>query len=157
GPANWQKGIPAPPWFYEYAYPSDCIRALYIVPQFTTGFAGGIPITTAVTGTVPTFFNGPPVRFQVALHQIDTVTGLPSDTGIDTKILLTNQEDAILCYNKQITNPDLMDSQFQQAWVAALAGRLVFALIGDKQLANIKINEANSFIASARVGDGNEG
>lgn len=153
----WQKGIPAPPWAYEYEYPSDCTRAIFIVPQFMTGVSAGIPITTAVTGGVPSFWNGPPVKFQIAIDQIDQSTGLPANTGVDTKIILTNQESAILCYNKRITDPTIMDDQFQQAWVAALAGRLVMALIGDKSLANLKINEANSFIAIARASDGNEG
>ena len=157
GEFTWQKGIPAPPWFYEYAYPSDCLKALYIVPQFTTGFAGGVPITTAITGGAPNFWNGPPVRYAVGLDQIDPNTGLPSNNGIDTKVIWTNQEQAILCYNKQITNPDLMDAQLQYAWVAALAGRMVYQLNGDKQQANMKLKEANDAIITARVADGNEG
>src|SRR5262249_2392469 len=157
GAAQWEKGIPPPPWVYEYAYPADCLRPLYIVPQFATGFAGGVPITTAVTGGAPQFWTGGPVRFKVGIDQIDQGTGLPSNTGIDTKVIWTNQEQAILCYNKRITDVSLMDDMFQQAWVAALAGRLVFALIGDKQLANIKLQEANAHIAVARAGDGNEG
>lgn len=154
---TWQKGIPAPPWIYEYAYPADCIRPLWIVPQFTTGFSGQIPITTAITGGPPTYWNGPPVRFQVAIDQIDQNTGLPSNTGIDQKVILTNQEQAILCYNRQITDPNIMDSQFVQAWVAALASRMAMQMTGDKGLAQLKVQEANQFIIQARVGDGNEG
>src|SRR3974390_2886951 len=65
----WQKGQPAPPWAYEYQYPVDCIRACWVVPQYATGFAGGIPITTAVTGGAPSFWSGQPVRFKVAVDQ----------------------------------------------------------------------------------------
>lgn len=157
GTTAWQKGQPAPPWAYEYAYPSDCLRPLWIVPQFTTGFASGVPITTAITGGAPAFWNGPPARFKVAIDQIDLSTGLPSSSGVDQRIILTNQEQAILCYLKRITNPDVMDDQFQQAWVAGLAARMVFQLTGDKALANLKVAEANSFIQIARAGDGNEG
>src|ERR1700749_3992930 len=46
----WQKGQPAPPWAYEYQYPVDCLRACWVTPQTATGLAGGVPITTAVTG-----------------------------------------------------------------------------------------------------------
>lgn len=153
----WTKGIPAPPWSYEYLYPADCLRPLWIVPQFTTGFSSGVPITTAVTGGAPQFWNGPPVRFKVSIDQISSVTGLPAIGGSDTRVILTNQEQAILCYIKDITAPDVMDPQFQEAWVSALAARLVFALTGDKSLANIKIQEANSYIQIARTGDANEG
>lgn len=149
GASVWDKSIPPPPWAYEYAYPSDCLRPLWIVPQFSTGFASGVPITTAVTGGAPNFWNGPPVRYKVAIDQ--------DSEGADMRVILTNQQQAILAYIKRVTNPDVMDQQFQQAWTAALASRLVFALTGDKGLANIKAEEANMYIAIARAGDGNEG
>lgn len=157
GQTVWTKGTPAPPWSYEYLYPADCLRPLWIVPQFATGFAAGVPITTAVTGGAPQFWNGPPVRYKVSIDQISPVTGLPVIGGADTRVILTNQEQAILCYIKNITTPDVMDPQFQEAWVAALAGRLVFALTGDKGLANLKMSEANQYVQIARTGDGNEG
>jgi hypothetical protein len=244
GTVNWQKGIPAPPWAYEYQYPVDCLRAIFVVPQYTTGFSGGVPITTAITGGLPNFWNGPPVRFRVAIDQFfsvnaatvaaggsgyvagDIITlattppntnpiGAPaqlqvatiggggavatvtvvnaiqgeatalggsyfaaqtnpvaqsSTTGVgvgatfnlvfqatDQRTILTNQEFAILNYVRQVTDPNVMDPQFIQAWVAGLAGRLVFQLTGDRALANQKLQEANSFIATARIGDGNEG
>lgn len=155
GSTSWQKGIPPPPWAYEYAYPADCLRPLWIVPQFTTGFASGVPITTAITGGAPTFWNGPPVRFKVGIDQV--TGGVPAVGGQDTKVIWTNQEQAILCYIKRVTNPDVWDDQFRQALVAALAFRLVIALTGDRGLAQLKMNEANQFITLARATDGNEG
>jgi hypothetical protein len=152
----WTKGIPAPPWSYEYLYPSDCLRPLWIVPQFATGFSGGVPITTAVTGGIPSFWNGPPIRFKVSIDQLNT-QGLPDVNGADQRVILTNQEQAILAYVKRITDPDVMDENFQQAWVAGLAGRLAIPLTGDKGLANLKIGEANNYITLARGVDGNEG
>jgi len=92
----------------------------------------------------------------VAIDQIGT-NGLPQDGGIDTKVILTNQEQAILCYNRRVLNPDIWDDQFQQALVAALGARLAIALTGDKGLAQLKISEANEFVTQARRGDGNEG
>lgn len=65
----WQKGQPAPPWAYEYQYPVDCLRACFVIPANQTGFAGNIPITTAVTGGAPAFWAGQPVRFKVAIDQ----------------------------------------------------------------------------------------
>jgi len=115
-----------------------------------------VPITTAVTGGAPAFWNGPPVRFQVAIDQIGT-DGKPSNNGVDTRVILTNQEQAILCYIRRVINPEVWDDQFQQCLVAALGARLTIALTGDKGLAQLKIQEANQFITLARQGDGNEG
>lgn len=145
----WSKAFPPPPWVYEYSHPSDCIRPLWIIPSFATGFTTGVPITTAVTGGGPNYYNGPPVRFKVSIDQ--------DDNGNDIKVILTNQAQAILAYIKRVSNPDIWDSQFQQAMTAALAGRLAWALTGSKDLANAKVEEANMYIGLARQGDGNEG
>lgn len=152
----WEKGIPPPPWSYEYAYPSDCLRAVYVVPQFTTGFTSGVPITTAVTGGAPAFWNGPPVRFKVGVDQVG-LDGKPSPTGKDVQVIWTNQEQAILGYIKRVINPDVWDDLFHSAMSQALAMRLVIALTGDKALAQIKMQDANQAIATARQMDGNEG
>jgi hypothetical protein len=70
----WQPGQPAPPWAYEYQYPVDCLRSVYIIPANQTGFASGIPITTAVTGGAASFWQGPPVKFKVQIDQFYPVT-----------------------------------------------------------------------------------
>ncbi len=80
-PIQWNKTLPAPPWAYEYAYPSDCLRACWIVPQYMTGYASGVPITTAVTGGAPSFWNGPPAKFKVAIDQPITVTAAAVANG----------------------------------------------------------------------------
>ena len=72
---QWQRGLPPPPWAYEYQYPVDCLRPLYVIPQFSTGFASGIPITTAVTGGAPAFWLGPPQKFKVAIDQFYMISG----------------------------------------------------------------------------------
>lgn len=61
----WEPGQPSPPWAYEYQYPVDCLRACWLIPATQTGFAGGIPITTAVTGGAASFWQGPPVKYKV--------------------------------------------------------------------------------------------
>jgi hypothetical protein len=72
------------------------------------------------------------------------------------RVIICNQEAAILCYNTRVTDPNVMDEFFQDAWVAAIAARLVFQLSGDKGLANQAIGVANRLIAEARIADGNE-
>lgn len=93
--------------------------------------------------------------------------GQPSGTGATfnltfgaqapQRVILCNQEQAILCYNTQITDPNIMDPLFQDAWVHILAARLVFQLTGDKAQANQNVNLANGAIMEARKADGNEG
>lgn len=246
GPSLWTKGLPPPPWAYEYQYPVDCLKACWIVPQFQTGFASGVPITTAVTGGAPAYWGGPPIKFKVGIDQFYPVTaaaiasagadyvagevitleGTPSGDqpigapvqirvltvngggailtsevvnqvegsstnhggsyfapqanpvaqGLTTgdgsgatfnltfatspesqRVIWTNQEFATLAYVKDITDINVMDPLFQDAWVNILGARLCLALTGDKTLANMCINEANKMILEARKADGNEG
>ncbi len=73
------------------------------------------------------------------------------------RVILANQQQAILCYNAQVTDPNVMDPLFQDAWVAVLAARLSYQLTGDKQRANELIQVTNGMIMEARKVDGNEG
>src|ERR1700743_3132606 len=41
----WQPGQPSPPWAYEYQYPTDCLRACWVIPANQTGGGSGIPIS----------------------------------------------------------------------------------------------------------------
>lgn len=240
----WQSGQPIPPWNYEYQYPVDCIRACWLIPATQTGFAGGIPITTAVTGGAASFWQGPPVKFQVmtdtfipvtaaavanggsgyAVNDIITLAGTPvntppigapaqllvtavsggvitgvsvvnqvagessplggsyfaaqsnpvaqgSTTGVGTsatfnltfgpaapqRVIVTNQEFATMVYIQDVLDPNLMDDQFQEAYVKVLAAQTIMALSGDLKKANGLIQQANRMIEVARTGDGNEG
>lgn len=240
----WQKGQPAPPWAYEYQYPVDCLRACWIVPQYATGFAGGVPITTAVTGGAPSFWSGQPVRFKLGVDQFFPVTaaavagggtgyavgdvitlasgpntaapiGAPaqllvtgiggggavstvsvvsvinteaniggsyfqkqpnpqaqgSTTGAGTgatfnltfgpvgnqRVILTNQEFAILNYVTDVTDVNIFDELFYEALYNVLGAQLAMALNGDKTLANLAVARANERIEKARGVDGNEG
>ena len=247
----WQPGQPAPPWNYEYQYPVDCLRTCWLIPATQTGFSGGIPITTAVTGGAASFWQGPPVKFNVAtdtfipvtaaavstggtghaVGDILTLAGTPSGsppigapaqlqvtavsggviTGVSVvntvggvgsspsgtteviggsyfaaqanpvamasstgagvgakftlsygsagpqRVILTNQEFATMSYIQDVVDPNVMDDQFQEAYVSVLGARVVMALTGDKKLANMLIQSANMIITAARVGDGNEG
>lgn len=240
----WQPGQPSPPWSYEYQYPVDCVRACWLIPATQTGFAGGIPITTAVTGGAASFWQGPPVRFKVQTDTFYSVTaaavanggtgyavgdvitlatppntsppiGAPaqllvtaetagvitavsvvasiygeatamsgayfvqqpnpqaqgSTSGSGTgatfnltyvgpgpqRVILTNQEFATLVYCQDVTDPNIMDDAFQEAWAKVLGAHITIPLTGDKKLANGAIQMANNMIEHARNMDGNEG
>jgi hypothetical protein len=73
------------------------------------------------------------------------------------RVILCNQEFAILRYNQQITDPNVLDPLFQDAWINVLAARLSFQLNGDRAMANQLLGYANNMIAEARKADGNEG
>jgi len=212
-----------------------------------TGFSGGIPITTAITGGAPSFWQGPPVKYNVAIDQFFGVTaaavaagglgyalgdfitlaqsaagsvplGAPavlqvtgiggggavttvsvvnvirgsatpiggsyftklagvaqaqgSTTGAgsgatfvltqaatagDQRVVLTNQEFALLNYVRDVTNENIFDDDFQEAFSLIMGSRLCIALTGDKSLANMKIGEANAMVIEARGTDANEG
>lgn len=80
----WERGQPTPPWAYEYQYPNDCLDACWIIPATQTGYAGGVPITTAVTGGAPSFWQGPPVKFAVMtdmFHAVTAATVVAGGTG----------------------------------------------------------------------------
>ena len=241
----WTKGQPAPPFAYEYQYPVNCLRMCWLIPSNQAGFADGIPITTAVTGGAPAFWQGQPIKFKVSIDQFMGVTaaavvaggsgyavgdqitlasgvstsvpiGAPvvlqvatlagsavatvtvvnqilgsaapvggsyfgkqsgavaqgSTTGLgagatftltqqsvatDQRVILTNQEFATSAYVKQVTDPNVMDPMFQEAWIQVLGAGLCNALTGDKALANTCIAKANEHIQQARKADGNEG
>lgn len=239
----WEKGQPTPPWVYEYQYPVDCLKACWIIPAAQTG-VGGVSIFNAVTGSAPSTWLWPPIKFKVQIDQFVPVTaavvavggtghavgdiitlaeteegdppiGAPaqltvltltgsavatvsvvnqiagsatpqggsyferqtnpvaqgSTTGSGTgatfnlsygakssqRVILTNQQDATLVYVKQITDPNLMDPLFIEAWVYTVAAGLAISLTGNKDVANIAIQMANRKIEEARKADGNEG
>jgi len=240
---QWDRGVPAPPWGYEYQYPVDCLRACWIVPQMETGLAGNVPIFPVTTGWSPTVWVGPAVKYKVGIDQFMPVTGvvvafggsgyvvgevvtlattpagsapigapakvrvltigvsgtlltaeivtqvldatvggsyfnvqsnpvaqsastgsgsgatfnLTFGTEASQRVILTNQEFAILAFVKNITEIDIMDPLFQNAWIHILGGRICYALTSDRNLANDKIKIANESIIAARTADGNEG
>ncbi len=77
----WTPGQPAPPWAYEYQYPVDCLSARWIIPSTQTGYAGGVPVTTAVTGGASSWWWGQPVRFKVQTDDFFPVTAAAVAAG----------------------------------------------------------------------------
>lgn len=73
------------------------------------------------------------------------------------RVVLANQEFATLAYIHQVTDPNVMDPLFIDAWVNILGANLCLALTGDKTLANMCVQKSNTAIVEARKADGNEG
>lgn len=142
----WSDDFPAPPWLFEYAYPSDCLQMRYITPQLNTG-VGGASVFGSVVTAIPQWI-GTPALFIIATDLV---------ASNQASVILTNEYQAIGTYTLRITNPNLFGAQFTEALASALAGKLTIALTGDKALANGLIQAANNYITVARATDGNEG
>jgi hypothetical protein len=142
--------MPAPPWLYEYAYPSDCVFVRYVAPPPQT-------LTDALT---------PPI-FSVAAYSPQVVPRIqPSrfmigsgkdSLGNQTTIINTNVQTATCCYNVRVTVEDLWDPSFQEAMVQALAARFAMSLTGNLDVVKIAAAQARQAITEARTRDGNEG
>jgi hypothetical protein len=138
------------PWGYEYAYPSTCLKARFILNFFNTDNQMNPPLTTAPQLAYPLIGNlKKPVRFFV---------GTDSDVNNnDSTVILTNMPQAILVYTKRITNPDLFDSLMQEALVKVLAANLEPALSANLSRAKGLMEQAEKIVIEARVANGNEG
>lgn len=144
---QWTTDYPSPPWLYEYAYPSDCIRVHKVIQQLQNYYVG-VPLTSNGMGIYP-FFLGPGAEFQVA-YDTDA-------DGNPMQVILTNQYQAIGIYTVRVTVSDIYDQGFKQALVAALAAKLSLALVQNRGKANDLFAMANGLVISARASDGNEG
>lgn len=144
--SQWSTAYPAPPWLYEYAYPSDCISMRSITQQPINAYVG-VPFTSNGQSSYP-YFVGPGAMFEVASDEV---------SGSQANVILTNQYQAIGIYTMRITNTGLFAGLFIEALVQALAAKLALALNGNVALANTKFAQANAMIIQARAQDANEG
>jgi hypothetical protein len=145
---QWSAAYPAPPWLYEYLLPADCISPRYVAALPSSAIPA-VPIFSSQTTYSLPLVQGAAVKFITAI-------GADPD-GNNVKVLLTNQSQAILVYTAQITNTELWDPGFEQAFVYSLAGYLAIPLTGEKGVAKTNFDIANQKIAEARASDGNEG
>lgn len=140
--------VPLQPWLYEYAYPSDCVQARYVLPLFTsTG------VSTSIFGPdfqqVASYPEAGTIRFLVAT---DT-----DENGNDIKVILTNQPQAVLVYTKRVTDALLFDAPFARALANYLGACICLGINGDKQMASNAFRVADMTTKNARASNGNEG
>lgn len=140
--------FPQTPWLYSYLLPSDCLKARSVLPTLPAQSTGGVPMTTAEIAA-PIWLQG--------MRQIPFKIAYGADANGNPKtIVLTNQAQALLNYTVDSENPAIWDSQFQAAFVAALAAFLVPALSLHMGLMQANVSMAERMIAEARASDGNE-
>lgn len=100
---------PVPPWAFEYGYPSDMVRLRQVRPP-----ASG-------TGALTDLNDPQPIRANVAFDTIASVV---------TKVILTNQQNALAVYTSSAVTEMAWDAAFTDAVVRRLANPLAMALSG---------------------------
>ena len=116
-------------WTYAYQYPSDCLKALNIEPE-----------SVALTK------DSEKIEFEVRLNK--------DKTG---RVILTDEEDAVLRYIAFIDDPNRYDDIFIDAMSWKLASELVPALRGDLNLQVQYINRFQAIVLQAQSVDSSEG
>jgi hypothetical protein len=164
------------PWIYEYAYPTDCVKARFIPwnPLQTSPIPPGnivppgppAPPTTGAPVLVGNRIR--PARFVIATDP--TAAYLPTppvpydQAGISPQgqtVVLTNVQNAVLIYTALMQYPSVWDSLFRAALVSYIASEIALPLAQDKKFGlamraqNIAVAKAK--IEQARIRDGNEG
>lgn len=104
----WTTAFPQLPWTYEYAYPADMLilGSLRTTPLF-----------------IPNF-DPQPNNWSIA-----------NDSALETpaKVILTDVSGAVATYTAQVTNPQVWEPDFIEAFAAELGRRLAPALVGLEQ------------------------
>lgn len=96
-------GTPPSDWKYQYLYPSDCLKAVEIEKANRSDRS---------------------IPYKVSQYQDD-------DNGL-TRVILTDQPDAVLLYTRDEDNEALFDPQFIKVFVAYLAYRCARTLTTGK-------------------------
>lgn len=73
------------------------------------------------------------------------------------RVILTNQEYATACYVRNVTDANVFDEDFIEAFAYMLAAGACMALTGDKDLLARCVRLTNDKVQMARQQDGNEG
>lgn len=125
------------PWLYQYALPSNCLLARFVLPQMGST---GLPMPNVQPRPVPFI-----------------VTSTEDDSGNDITVLLTNEPNAQLVYTARMSNPAVYDPSFVDAFVAVLGSKLAIPLTGESAKRQAQLQIAQALLISAQVSNGNEG
>lgn len=137
------------PYLYEYAYPNDCLKMRFLMPN---------PFETEGDETAPTMTNVGTVSPDYLRTGIPFIPAIDTDlSGNQINVLLTNAREAIGVYTGRIANPDLWDPMLRDTVIAALAAWFVNPLARNQALLKERVQAAASMLLQARVADANEG
>lgn len=143
---------PPQPWLFSYLWPSDCLKARFVVPTIPLQ-PSGTPLTTAPNpiARVPPVPTGIPFVIGTDI----TVSG---NSTSPVKVILTNLPLAQLVYTRDLSQlPDQWDSLFLTATSALLGAYFINALARNKAQFDDQVALSKSLLDQARVANGNEG
>lgn len=149
-PENPSGALPQPPipWRYAYAYPDDCLKVRFVIPNPNMAPGGSSPIMTNVgVSNIPWVNTSLP--FQPAIDE--------NDQGNQIKVVLTNARLAQAVYSARIANCDLWDPALQNAVIGALGAWFAAPITGSLDRQKMMIGLASALVKEARASDGNEG
>ena len=164
------------PWIYEYAYPNDCERAIYVPWQanpYTVGAPPGnlvptnstLPLTGGQSTYMPGYFK--PARFLISRDK--NFPPLEGQNWQDVKglspmgqtVILCNVPTAMLVYTSLVLYPSEWDSSFHDAMIAYLASEIALPTAKDKKfgltIRTQMIQIAEKKVSEARAMSANEG
>lgn len=119
-------GTPGVPWAYQYLYPADCLRMRQIQP--------------------PTYDVNDP-------YQVRFNTGVALVASVLTKVVLTNEANALGVYTTSAVTEAQWDSVFADAVVRRLANPLAMALSGRPDFAREILEQSARVAATAEAVD----
>jgi len=135
-----------PEWDYVYAYPNDCLSAQYIATEGLANLHGSWrELEMEWENRTPVHPARLRVRFQVALS--------PSGNG---RVILTNEDDAILIYTAQVTDPTIYPPNFTEALVHRLAYDVCMPITADAQLKQAILEQYRLVVGAAKATAFNE-
>lgn len=144
------SGNPPPqPWLFSYLYPTDCIKARFVLPTMPVA-AAGTPLTTA-PGQVAWLPPAPTgIPFVVATDR--------DNSGNPLRVLLCNLPNAQLIYTRDLSGqPDEWDPMFLNAATAFLGCYFINALERNAKGYEDQVAQTKSILDMARVANGTEG
>lgn len=134
------------PWLYKYEYPPNCLKVRYLLqnPQ-----APNNSLATPIPGTFSGTWQGPSRKNRFLIGS----EGIGADAR---RIILSNVPSAIAVITADVTNTDVFDDLFAEAFVQMLASKLVIPVSGDVAMKGQKEQEVKTKVDQARAVDGNE-
>lgn len=147
--------LPVPPvgWLYEYALPSDCLKARHLVPAVVQQGTNP-PLTTGGSLFLPWRLPQSATRFAVGVD-LDSNNNEIAVLFCNLGTVLTGPPS--LVYTRRLVNVGLWDSQFVMGAKAALATWLVNPVNASAAMMQQAIGIATAVLGQARISDGNEG
>lgn len=125
---------PVPPWAYEYLWPADMVRLRQVQPP------------SSGSGSLADPNDPQPVRANVAFDLIG---------GVNTKVILSNQQNALAVYTTSLVTESAWDSVFTDAVIRRLANPLALALSGRPDFAREVLEQSAMMAKTAEnVDDG---